>query len=70
MAEFSDRVWGAFVPLLEVKAEQLVIVAHGGIQMAILERYARPHRSYFCWHAPCGGGFVLDGPTLIGEVRF
>ena len=70
LAEFSNRVWDAFVPLLELKAEQLVIVAHGGVQMAILDRYARPHRGYFHWHAPCGGGFVLDGQTLIDEVHF
>lgn len=70
MAEFSGRVWDAFVPLLEVKAKQLVIVAHGGVQMAILDRYARPHRDYFDWHAPCGGGFVLEGRRLIGEVRY
>ena len=70
LAEFSGRVWAAFVPLLEVKPERLVIVAHGGIQMAVLERYARPRRGYFDWHAPCGGGFVLEGRRLIGEVRF
>ena len=70
LAEFSDRVWDAFVPLLEIEAERLVIVAHGGVQMAILERYARPHRGYFHWQSPCGGGFVLDGQTLIDEVHF
>ena len=70
LAEFSDRVWAAFVKLLETEQEQLVIVAHGGVQMAILERYAEPHRDYFHWHAPCGGGFVLNGPKLIGEVQY
>ena len=60
----------AFVKLLETEQEQLVIVAHGGVQMAILERYAKPHRDYFHWHAPCGGGFLLDGPDLIGEVQY
>ena len=70
LAEFSDRVWTAFAKLLETKPERLVIVAHGGVQMAILDRYARPHLGYFHWHAPCGGGFLLDGPDLIGEVRY
>lgn len=70
LAEFSDRVWAAFTKLLETKPKRLVIVAHGGVQMAIMERYARPHRDYFHWQAPCGGGFVLDGPNLIGEVRY
>lgn len=70
LAEFSDRVWAAFAKLLEAEPERLVIVAHGGVQMAILERYAKPHRDYFGWTAPCGGGFVLDGPDLIGEVQY
>ena len=70
LSEFSDRVWSAFVKLPETEQERLVIVAHGGVQMAILERYAKPHRDYFDWHAPCGGGFVLDGPDLIGEVQY
>ena len=70
LVEFSGRVWTAFVNLLELEKERLVIVAHGGVQMAILERYAEPHRDYFHWHAPCGGGFVLDGPKLVGEVRY
>lgn len=70
LTEFSNRVWAAFAKLLETRPERLVIVAHGGVQMAILERYARPHRGYFHWHAPCGGGFVLDGPDLIGEVQY
>lgn len=70
LAEFSDRVWAAFSRLLENRAEQLVIVAHGGVQMAIMDRYARPHQDYFHWRAPCGGGFVLDGPKLVGEIRF
>lgn len=70
LAEFSDRVWAVFVKLLELETDRLVIVAHGGVQMAILERYAKPSRDYFHWQAPCGGGFVLDGPRLIGEVRY
>ena len=36
---------------------------------ALLDRYARPHRDYFDWHAPCGGGFVLEGQKVIGEVH-
>ena len=38
----------------------LVILAHGGTQMAAMERYALPHRDYYAWCAPNAGGFVLD----------
>lgn len=40
--------------------ERLVIVAHGGTQMAVLSRFAEPHRDYYSWNAPPAGGFVLS----------
>lgn len=58
--DFSQRVCAAFEHLMAREREQLVIVAHGGTQMAILERYGRPHRDYFAWQSPNGGGFLLE----------
>lgn len=58
--DFSRRVCAAFEDLITREREQLVIVAHGGTQMAILERYGRPHRDYFAWQSPNGGGFLLE----------
>ena len=40
--------------------EMLVILAHGGTQMAALERYGVPRRSYYRWCGPNAGGYVLD----------
>ena len=40
--------------------EMLVILAHGGTQMAAMERYALPHADYYHWCAPNAGGYVLD----------
>ena len=61
--EFSRRVCGAFEALVEQAARQgrreLVIVAHGGVQMAVMERFAQPEREYFRWQSPPGGGYVL-----------
>ena len=63
MGEFADRACGAFATLVEeafARGEALLcIVAHGGTQMAVMERYARPHRPYFTWYAPNGGGYLL-----------
>lgn len=63
-ADFSQRVCSAFEALVSEQeragAERLVIVAHGGTQMAALERFGRPSRDYFDWNGPLGGGFVLD----------
>lgn len=79
---FSRRVCGVFARLvdktLDSRGEHLVIVAHGGVQMAAMERFALPRRDYFDWNAPCGGGFVLDSApwrarrqlTLVREVQY
>ena len=81
-AAFSDRVCGAFAGLvdaaLDVGESQLVILAHGGTQMAALERYALPRRDYFQWLGPPGGGFILDASAwraahalrLVQTVRY
>ena len=82
--EFCRRVCVAFEALAEQAAQQgrreLVIVAHGGVQMAVMERFALPERGYFDWNAPCGGGYVLDWEEdlwqserklrLLREVRY
>lgn len=63
-AVFSDRVCEAFVSVvdsaLEARETQLVILAHGGTQMAALERFALPRRDYFDWCGLLAGGFILE----------
>lgn len=63
-AEFSQRVCEAFSSLVDEAMangeQQLVIVAHGGTQMAAMERYVLPHKDYYEWCGPNAGGFVLD----------
>ena len=61
---FCDRSCAAFSKLVDQAlaehAPQLVIVAHGGTQMSVMERYAVPHKDYHDWCAPNAGGYVLD----------
>ena len=63
-AVFSERVCRAFAALVDKALadgeETLVILAHGGTQMATMERYALPHADYYHWCAPNAGGYVLD----------
>lgn len=63
-ASFSERICRAFSALVDKALadgeELLVILAHGGTQMAALERYALPHKDYYEWCGPNAGGFVLD----------
>lgn len=63
-AAFSRRVCRAFARLLDwavaSEEEQLVLVVHGGTQMAVMEAFAIPSRPYFSWGLPCGQGYVLE----------
>ena len=76
-AGFSARVLAAFRQILEREqgSELLVLVAHGGTQMALLEQAGVPKRDYYCWQRPCGCGWELeqmdDGSLLVlREVSF
>ncbi len=75
-AEFSRRVCDAFSSLLEAalreSREELVIVAHGGTQMAVLERWGIPVREYYRWQTECGSGWLLDAkswPRSLQVIR-
>lgn len=82
MTVFSARTCAAFAPLADLAADSgaqpLIIVAHGGTQMAVMARYALPHQDYFSWRGPLGGGFVLDAArwrkervlTVLDTVRY
>lgn len=62
--EFSNRICAAFSKLVDealaAGQQRLVIVAHGGTQMAAMERFVLPHKDYYEWCGPNAGGFVLD----------
>lgn len=80
--DFADRSCAALDGLIR-KAhsqgkEKLVVVAHGGTQMAVLHRHAQPERKLVEWLGKNGGGFVLDTGRweaeqvlqLVGHVRW
>lgn len=58
---FSDRVCEAFTELLDSLEDGpemcLTIVAHGGTQMAVMDRFVVPHRDFFKWYLPSGRGY-------------
>lgn len=62
--EFVKRVTEAFTALMNLALAEhwkdCVIVAHGGTQMALLERFATEHRDYYDWQLPCGHSYLLD----------
>jgi alpha-ribazole phosphatase len=67
--EFSTRVCVAFSEIigeaLERRHRFVVIMAHSGTVMAIMDRFARPHRPYFDWQSQNCGGYraYLDDAT-------
>lgn len=67
-AQMSQRCCAAFArqverAILEGK-EQLLIVAHGGSVMAILERYAAPAQEFYQFHVENGDGYCLEVDSL------
>ena len=66
--EFSARVCKTMEALLQT-GEDLVIVAHGGTQMAVLERWGKPEREYYRWQTSCGCGFLLSYDRQRDEMR-
>ena len=63
-SDFCNRVCKTLADLIDKALaegqERLVIVAHGGTQMAALERFGVPRRSFHDWCGPNAGGYVLD----------
>lgn len=63
----------AFAALLDQALEQrrkdCVIVAHGGTQMAVLERFAVEKKDYYSWQLPCGHGYRLDAARWQTERK-
>lgn len=63
-SDFCNRVCAAFTKLVDDalahNEPRLVIVAHGGTQMAVMERFAVPHKSFHEWCGPNAGGYELD----------
>ncbi len=63
-AMFAFRVERAFLALvedhLERQEDELVLVAHGGVQMALMEAFALPRKERYQWFVPPGGGFRLE----------
>ena len=80
--DFSNRICAAFSKLVDEALaegkERLVILAHGGTQMAAMERYGVPHQDYYKWCGPNAGGYVLDAKdwtqkhilTVIKTVQY
>ena len=63
-AAFAERTCAVFERLvneaLAAGKEELVIVAHGGTQMVIMDRFALPKKRYYKWLGPNAGGYILD----------
>jgi alpha-ribazole phosphatase len=62
--EFCERTCQAFESALEQAfqkgSDTVVLLAHGGTQMAIMERYGMPKREYYQWCGPNAGGYVTQ----------
>ena len=74
-AELTERVCRCFDRILKAETdtsdevENVVMVAHGGTQMALLEEKGIPQREYYRWQRPCGCGWLLDWEPKSGTLH-
>ena len=70
-AEFTERVMRGFEKLLadveESQSYTIVVVAHGGTIMALMDQLSEPHKDYFDWQVKSGEGVV--GILSVNEGR-
>ena len=70
---FQKRCCDAFEKIVRSEKEDIAFVIHGGTIMAILDKYAVPHKDYYNWMAKNGKGFEgeveIDENMIIKNVR-
>lgn len=81
-AEFAERTCNAFAKLVDAALAQgdkdLFIVAHGGTQMVVMERFVDSAPPFYSWLTDCGQGYQLDTApwkehrrlTIVGTVDY
>ena len=69
LTNFSDCAQLLQLPALKTVRlpgrEQLVILAHGGTQMSVMERFALPRKEYHEWLGPNAGGYILEADPAV-----
>ena len=67
--DFCRRSCAVFAKLVDdafaAGREQLVILAHGGTQMSVMERFALPRKEYHAWLGPNAGGDILEADPAV-----
>lgn len=70
-AEFKERVMRGFDKMLAAVEESqpytIVVVAHGGTIMALMDQLSEPHKDYFDWQVKPGEG--VAGILSVNEDR-
>ena len=72
-ASFSARVCTAFDALIKDAFAEglgtLAVVAHGGTQMAVLERFGASDLPWHSWQTACGEGWLLQAERWPGKLH-
>ncbi len=59
--DFAERASAAFErALAENRAHTLAFTVHGGIIMALMEKYCEEKRTFYEWHVKNGGGYICE----------
>lgn len=70
--EFGDRCAAAFLTatasLEAAGVEAAAFVVHGGVIMALMERFALPHRPFYDWQVQNGNGFTAHWTGAVEKL--
>ena len=69
-AEFAQRCLKAFEEIQKkAPQEDCALIVHGGTVMAVMEKYAIPHKPFFDYQVPNGCGFILEADGTNTQIR-
>ncbi len=57
---FKKRCCNAFEDITKKYSKSVAFIVHGGVIMAVLEKYGFPKKSFYDYQIPNGGGFITD----------
>lgn len=72
--DFIRRTTAAFYAIVRKSRDDVTLVTHGGVIMAVMTEFAVPKREFYEWHVQNLGGYsaqvLFDGESLVlGDVK-
>jgi len=66
---FKKRCCNAFIKTVRKYKGSVAFIVHGGVIMAILEKYGFPEKSFYDYYVPNSGGYIADFDGKYIRIR-